>query len=87
MKGPAADAKDAPQPWGLLSNPVMKTISFSFCRVTEHRWKETDRGKPKYPMKNLSQCHFIHHKSHMDFPEIAETDLLTFEELLNMQLP
>jgi hypothetical protein len=27
-KGPAADATDAPQPWGLLLNPVMKMISF-----------------------------------------------------------
>jgi hypothetical protein len=28
MKGPAADATDAPQPYGLLCNPVMKMISF-----------------------------------------------------------
>jgi hypothetical protein len=28
VKGPAADAMDAPQPWSLLCNPVMKTISF-----------------------------------------------------------
>jgi hypothetical protein len=27
-KGPAADATDAPQPWGLLCNPVLKMISF-----------------------------------------------------------
>jgi hypothetical protein len=24
-------------------------------------------GKPKYSDKNLSQCQFVHHKSHMDF--------------------
>jgi hypothetical protein len=24
VKGPAADATDAPQPWGFLCNPVMK---------------------------------------------------------------
>jgi hypothetical protein len=27
VKGPAADATDAPQPWDLLCNPVMKMIS------------------------------------------------------------
>ena len=26
------------------------------------------RGKPKYTEKNLSQCHFIRHKSHMTAP-------------------
>ena len=31
----------------------------------EHRWNETDRGKPKYWGKNLLQYHFVHHKSHM----------------------
>ena len=32
LKGPAADATDAPQPWGLLYNPVMKMTErwFSF---------------------------------------------------------
>jgi hypothetical protein len=35
----------------------------------EHRWNETDSRKPKYS-KNLSQCHFIHLKSHMDWPGI-----------------
>jgi hypothetical protein len=28
---------------------------FSFFQVMEHRWKEIDRGKPKYSGKNLSQ--------------------------------
>jgi hypothetical protein len=25
----------------------------------EHWWSHTDKGKPKYSEKNLSQCHFI----------------------------
>jgi hypothetical protein len=29
VKGPAADATEAPQPWSLLCNPVTKMISFS----------------------------------------------------------
>jgi hypothetical protein len=32
----------------------------------EHRWNDIDRGKPKYSVKNLSQCHFVHQKSHME---------------------
>jgi len=32
----------------------------------EHRWKHTDDEKLKYSEKNLSHCHFIHHKSHTD---------------------
>jgi hypothetical protein len=44
-----------------------KIISFSFFfQVMEHWWNEIDRIKPKYSEKNLSQCHFVHHKSHMD---------------------
>jgi hypothetical protein len=36
----------------------------------EDRWNETDREKPKYSGKNLSQCHFVKHKSHMEWPGI-----------------
>jgi hypothetical protein len=31
----------------------------------ERRWDDTGRGKSKNSEKNLSQCHFVHHKSHM----------------------
>jgi hypothetical protein len=73
-KGPAAEATDAPQPWGLLCNPGMKMkrkmISFSFFQVTEHRWNKIDKRKPKYSGENLSQCYFVNHKSHMEWPRI-----------------
>jgi hypothetical protein len=32
----------------------------------ENRWNEIDKENPKYSKKNLSQCHFVHHKYHMD---------------------
>jgi hypothetical protein len=34
----------------------------------EHRWNDTDREKPNNSEKNLSQCHFVYHKSHIDSP-------------------
>jgi hypothetical protein len=34
--------------------------------IMELWWSDTDREKLKNLEKSLSQCHFIHHKSHMD---------------------
>jgi hypothetical protein len=42
----------------------------------EHLWNETDRGKSKYSGKNLTQYHFVHHKSHMDWHGIEAGDPL-----------
>jgi hypothetical protein len=39
---------------------------FCFSILMEHQWNETNRGKTKYSGKNLSQCHFVHHKFLME---------------------
>jgi hypothetical protein len=36
----------------------------------EQLWNKIDSGKPTYSGKNLSQCHVVHQKSHMDWPGI-----------------
>ena len=36
----------------------------------EYWWNDNDREKPKYSDKNLSECYFVHHKSHMAWPAI-----------------
>jgi hypothetical protein len=52
------------QPYG--EDEMKDDQLFLFFQVMEHQWNETDRGKPKYSRKNLSQCHFVHHKSHTE---------------------
>jgi hypothetical protein len=41
----------------------------------EHWWKDNDRGNRKYLKKKLSQCHFVHHKPHVDRPVIKTAPL------------
>jgi hypothetical protein len=54
---------DVSRPWPLKDLLFIPHIIYKYG---EPRWNDIDRGKPKKPEKNLSQCHFIHHESHMD---------------------
>jgi hypothetical protein len=47
-------------PVGLLFMPQM------IYEYGEQWWNDTDMGKPKNSVKNLSRCHFVHQKSHTD---------------------
>jgi hypothetical protein len=49
-------------PTGLLFIPQMIYDS------GEPRWNSSDKKIPKNSEEILSQCHFVHHKSHMDWP-------------------
>jgi hypothetical protein len=41
----------------------------------ENWWKDADRGRPKHWEKNQSQCYYVHHKLHMDWPGIEPRSL------------
>jgi hypothetical protein len=66
VKGPAADASDALQSWGLLCNPMMKMMII-FCPFpsngaqVEWNWQGKTEELGEEP---------VHHKSHMDWPGI-----------------
>ena len=50
----------------------------------EQWWNDTDRGKPQYWGKNLSQCHTVHHKSYIDWPRCEGGKILIGDELVGL---
>jgi hypothetical protein len=64
LKGPAADATDASQPWRIIVQPCDEDDEVFHFNGALVEWNS------KYSDKNLSQCHFVHHKSHMDWTGI-----------------
>jgi hypothetical protein len=77
VKGPAADVTDSPQPWGILCNPVMKMIScFNFSLSWKTGGMKLTGKNRSIRGENLSQCHFVHHKSYIDWPGIEPPSLL-----------
>jgi hypothetical protein len=55
----------------------------------EHSWNDNEKGKLKYINKNLFHCHFVHHKSHTDWPGTEprppwymKSEILTFLHIL-----
>jgi hypothetical protein len=57
--------------WCGSSGCLLTLAYYAFPRLyefRERRWNDIDRENPKNSEKNLSQCHLVHHKSHMDWP-------------------
>jgi hypothetical protein len=48
VKGPAADARTHRSLEAYCATLWWRWLIFSIFQVMEHRWNETDRGKPKY---------------------------------------
>jgi hypothetical protein len=52
---------------GSQTSPVCPSgKSDMWMKISMERWgNDTDRGKQEHWKKNPSQCHFVHHKSHI----------------------
>ena len=65
-----------------LCSFVLVRIAWNVTMSTEHGWNDIGRGKPKYWQKNLSQCHFFLHKSHMDLFWMESRSYVTENQVL-----
>jgi hypothetical protein len=49
---------------------ILRSVGQQWNACVERLWNYSDRGKPKHSEKNLSHCHFFHHKFRLDWPGI-----------------
>jgi hypothetical protein len=54
--------------WNCTINGPIAHLQNDMRVNMEQWWNYIDRGKPKDSEKNLSQCHFVHQKSHFYWP-------------------
>jgi hypothetical protein len=63
-----------PPPWTLQPGAVASPPTYARRRrKCAYCYR---RGNPKHPEVKLSQCHFVHHKFHMDSPGIEPMTLV-----------